>query len=908
MNIFHRFVAYVAQLLNTLAFWRRWKEERIRLEHLEERRKEEERLRARLEEERRKEEERLRARLEERRKEKGRLLECLREHFKTDFLTAYDFYRTHCTTHISFEEYNTEKINYVQSWAEEFLDPKDPKPDPEQAAAIGAVDGNVQVIARAGSGKTATLVNRALFLQQHCRVNANELLLLAFNKKAAEEMKERIGTLPHVMTFHALAYALVQPKNILIDEPDGGQSQSRALQEVVNQYLSDPDYTDQIRDLMIEHFRDDWEQHEDWKRIISEGYGPEAAAILCYRRSLTRETLDGKYVKSFGEKVIANFLFEHDIDYKYEWAFSWDGRNYHPDFTIFIRSNRGIIIEYFGMKGDPEYDAMSEDKRNYWRHTPGWELIELFPFQLAKKGIEGFCDLLKEKLEAHAISCNRLSEEEIWDKIEDRSIDRFTKAAIGFIQRCRKLALIPDKLSEKIDNYQCVSEVEAQFLSLMQPLYAAYLEHLQSLEAEAEDFDGLLQKAAELVFAGKTDFRRKSGNGDLKQIRFVMIDEYQDFSELFYRLMDAVREQNPRVRFFCVGDDWQAINGFAGSDLRFFQNFEQLFEEAHTLPVATNYRSTQSIVDVGNALMQGQGTPARAYKRVTGKVEIADLATFGMTPQEVKDHSDDKLTPAILRLVNKAISNNKAVVLLSRTNRLPWNIHYEDNETSPVVDKLEKFLELLRSRLPKDRAEKVDILTAHKSKGLQGNVVIVLDAIPKCYPLIHPDSIFTRIFGTTIERITAEERRLFYVALTRAEQDLFILTEADNVSPFLEDLECKIEMSRLVWSDYPAPVPSDAIITIRVGNQEGGVGKGTYDIKNDLRAEGYRWDRDSKVWHTTVPAVEFSLAEFQHNAKWRDDAEGIEVRFYNYSDKEIGRYHVDNDQWRRVAIESDRFP
>ena len=72
-----------------------------------------------------------------------------------------------------------------------FLELEAPKPDPEQAAAIGAVEGNVQVVARAGSGKTATLVNRAVFLQQHCGVDAEELLLLAFNKKAAEEMKKR---------------------------------------------------------------------------------------------------------------------------------------------------------------------------------------------------------------------------------------------------------------------------------------------------------------------------------------------------------------------------------------------------------------------------------------------------------------------------------------------------------------------------------------------------------------------------------------------------------------------------------------------------------------------------------------------------------------------------------------------
>ena len=473
-------------------------------------------------------------------------------------------------------------------------------------------------------------------------------------------------------------------------------------------------------------------------------------------------------MKSFGEKVIANFLFEHDIDYKYEWAFSWNGRNYRPDFTIFNGRTGGIVIEYFGLKGDPEYDAMSEEKRDYWRNRHGWELIEFFAYDLGSNGVEGFCDLLKDELEAHEIPCNRLSEEQIWNKIKPRSIDRFTTIAMGFIQRCRKLALSPDQLSEKVSNHECISGVEERFLNLATPLYAAYLQQLQSTEEGAEDFDGLLQKAAERVAAGKTDFRRKSGDGDLKHIRFVMIDEYQDFSELFYRLMDAVREQNPRARFFCVGDDWQAINGFAGSDLRFFQHFEQLFEDAHTLPVATNYRSAQSIVDVGNALMRGQGTPARAHKQTIGKVKIADIATLAMTPQEVKDHSDGMLTPAVLRLVNKAINNDKDVVLLSRKNRLPWQISYEDNGKSPAQNQLERFLELLRSYLPEDQAEKVTILTAHKSKGLQGNVVIVLDAVPQCYPLIHPDSIFTRIFGNTIERVTAEERRLFYVALTRA--------------------------------------------------------------------------------------------------------------------------------------------
>ena len=861
----------IAKILDILPFWKRWREKKI--------------LRERS----------LKARellLQRWREKKGRLLRCLQEKFEGDFLTAYKFYQTECTDHISREEFNSKKIEFVQSWANRFLDPDAPTPDAEQAAAIGAVEGNVQVIARAGSGKTATLVTRAKFLNQHCGVAPDELLLLAFNSDAAKEMKERIGTVPHVMTFHALAYALVKPGSILFDEPEA-PSQSQLLQGVVNQYLGDSDYAVHIRDLMMEHFRDDWERHEDWQRIVSEGYGPEAAEILRYRRSLTRQTLDRKYVKSFGEKVIANFLFEHDIEYKYEWRFWWDGRNYHPDFTIFTGANGGIIIEYFGLAGDPDYDAMSADKRDYWRNKPGWELLEFFASDLATNGVDVFCDLLKESLGAHAILCNRLSEEEIWNKIKPRSIDRFTTIVKGFIQRCRKLALTPAELSIKIRNHECVSGVEAPFLDIAQPLYAAYLAQLHSSEEEAVDFDGLLQQAADRVTTGETDFDRKSGAGDLKRIRFVMIDEYQDFSELFYQLMDAVRKQNPHARFFCVGDDWQAINGFAGSDLHFFRNFEQLFDDAHSLSVATNYRSAQSIVDVGNALMQEHGAPARAHEKKIGKVEIADLTTFCMTPQEVTDHSDDKLTPAVLRLVNKAMDNHKNVLLLSRKKTgLPWEAHFKTE--------LDQFLQLLRSHLPDDRADKVDILTAHKSKGLEENVVIILDAVPQCYPLIHPDSIFTRIFDDTIERITAEERRLFYVALTRAKEDLLILTETDNISPFLEDLEDKIEMSRLDWSDYPAALSpsSEAIISIRVGNQKGASKKGTYAIKDDLRAEGYRWDPQRKVWHTTAPIAGFSFTAFQDDAKWAHHADGIEVRFYDYSDTETERYHVDEGRWR----------
>ena len=835
---------------------------------------------------------------ERRAREKQTLLKKLREHLEQDFLAADNFYQTKCTNYISTKEYETEKINYVQSWAEG-LGLEYP-PDPEQAAAIGAVEGHVQVVARAGSGKTATLVNRALFLQQHCGVAPDEMLLVAFNRKAAEEMQKRLdeglqGSTPHVMTFHALAYALVRPDEaILFDEEEGEQRQSRAIQDIVDHYLCDSNYYDQIRALMMAHFR------ADWAHIVSGGYDRTPEELLRYRRLLPQESLDGKYVKSSPEKVIANFLFEHDIEYKYEWNFRWNSINYRPDFTIFTGENRGVIIEYFGLRGDPDYDAMSEEKRNYWRNNPNWELLEFFPDDLRNNGVEGFYTLLKQELEACEIPCNRLSEEEIWCRIKDRVIYRFTIVAKGFINRCRKLSLTPEQLSEKVNNHDYASDVEERFLSLVQVFYKSYLERLQA--TGEEDYDGLMQKAAECVAAGETVFRRKSGTGDLKRIRYVLIDEYQDFSELFHRLMEAVQKQNPHARFFCVGDDWQAINGFAGSDLRFFQNFEQFFEDSHELPVATNYRSAKAIVNVGNALMRGQGILARAHKTMTGKVAIADLATFEPTPQEERENLGDNSTLAVLRLVNKSINDGKNVVLLSRKKKsLPWYVNYRDQRNPSIKSGLDRFLGLLRARLPDELSEKVAISTTHGYKGLQQDVVIVLDAVPQCYPLIHPDLIFTRIFGDSIERVVNEERRLFYVALTRAVEELFILTEKDNFSPFLEDLERNIKLSKLAWSDYPPLEGKTEYITIRVGNQNGRGPEPTMKIKKLLKDKGYGWDEDRETWYSTLPAEGFSVKKFANQPMWGDLADGIEVGFYDYLDNEIALYHVDEGQWRRIS-------
>lgn len=334
------------------------------------------------------------------------------------------------------------------------------------------------------------------------------------------------------MTFHALAYAIVHPDESILYNGAEGESQvlSRVFQSVIDNHLQIQKYKEAIRELMLAHFK------EDWERIVARGHDLPKDDLLRIRRSLPHESLRGEYIKSYGEKLIADFLFEHGIAYKYEHNHWWGNINYRPDFTIFRTSKSGLIIEYFGLLGDPDYDEMSDKKRRHWKEKePDWTLIEFTPSDIKTRGDDGFKQHLKRCFEEHGLECRKLSEDEIWLKIQDRAIDRFTKTAVNFVGRCRKLSLSPEDLQNRIDAHSPLSQVEAMFLKLLVTLYAAYLDRLSA--TGEEDFDGLMQRAAALVTAGATKFERKTGYGDLTELQFISIDEFQDFSDLFFRLL-----------------------------------------------------------------------------------------------------------------------------------------------------------------------------------------------------------------------------------------------------------------------------------------------------------------------------------------------------------------------------------
>jgi DNA helicase-4 len=576
--------------------------------------------------------------------------------------------------------------------------------------------------------------------------------------------------------------------------------------------------------------------------------------FLAHRRSLPRETLAGETVKSFGERVIANALFENDVRYAYERSHRWNGVNYKPDFTVAGPGGRGIVIEYFGLEGDPDYDEMTVAKRAYWRAREGWTLLEYGPRDIAALGSDGFREALLADLEELGVQTRAKTEEEIWQEVRQRAIDNFTKTMTAFIGRCRKRDLTVEALHALVGEHTLLSRTEGLFLEIAESIYEGYLERLR--RQQLEDFDGLMWRAARSLRSGATSFARNHNreHGDLAKMRYVHVDEFQDFSAQFYELLTGIRAVAPSAQFFCVGDDWQAINGFAGADLRYFTDFDRLFRAPAVREITTNYRSAPAVVRAGNALMHGLGAPAKPHpsRDEPTPVSIARLDEFAPTPREQELHRGDDLTPAVLRLVRRFLDRGQGVVLLSRRNAVRGYVNYTAAERR-VTDGLDRFLGHVRSFLPEEDRERVSISTTHRYKGLEQDAVVILDGIEGSYPLIHPSWVFTRVFGDSFTEIEAAELRLFYVAVTRARDSLVILSEARRPSPYLADIESRERLAVIDWEELPAVSgPGDPQVEVRVY-----LSYHARDAREQVKGLRYRWNPQHRYWARSLAADGF---------------------------------------------------
>jgi DNA helicase-4 len=143
------------------------------------------------------------------------------------------------------------------------------------------------------------------------------------------------------------------------------------------------------------------------------------------------------------------------------------------------------------------------------------------------------------------------------------------------------------------------------------------------------------------------------------------------------------------------------------------------------------------------------------------------------------------------------------------------------------------------------------VRTVHQYKGLEESAVIVLDTLQRRYPLLHPTWIFRRIFGDTIEQLEAEERRLFYVAMTRAKDALVLMTDTGAQSPYLSEITRRAPLTLVSWADLPPPPSLNGPhVEVRVFG---------YHVRKQLQRQGYCFEPKGGYWYTVMPAHVFSF-------------------------------------------------
>jgi len=304
------------------------------------------------------------------------------------------------------------------------------------------------------------------------------------------------------------------------------------------------------------------------------------------------------------------------------------------------------------------------------------------------------------------------------------------------------------------------------FLSIYWPIHE---EWNRRLAAEGSvDFEDMLVRAADHLEAGGVDTPHE----------LVMVDEFQDASRARARLVRGLLKE-PGRHLLAVGDDWQAINRFAGADLSVMTEFETWFGPGPQLALTTTFRCSQTICDVASSFVMKNPRqfvkPMRSARRHPG--------------------------PAVLVVC----SESPAEAVSAFLERLATGLGEGSVEAGPdgriTVDVLGRY-RFEREVVPASAPDRIEVTfrTVHGSKGLEADYVLVPGMTTGTYGFpstIADDPVLDLAMPVPEDFAHAEERRLFYVALTRARHQVVLVTSRHRMSPFvvelLEDARVTIE-------------------------------------------------------------------------------------------------------------------
>ncbi len=635
--------------------------------------------------------------------------------------------------------------------------------DEQQINCILEDAHNHLVIAGAGTGKTTTIVGYVKYLTKMKICQPDEILMLSFTKKSAEEMENRIraetGIDMDIFTFHKLGTEIIRG----VEGKKSTVYSGNFIRDCIYDHLSDEKY----RKMFISYCMFMPTKSADEFEFESKKEYDE------YIQNTSPVTIKGEAVKSYCELEIANFLYSNGISYTYEKNYEYDladegHSGYKPDFYL---DDYGIYIEFFAVNKEgrvPDWFAAKAGKTPSETYIDGikWKRethrnfnTTLVEVSYADKQCGRMLENLKDKLQKLGVKFYPKTDAELWECIQRENnalISGVTELIGTIITHVKSNGETIGQLMEK-----SIFLRFAPILKLTEPIFNDYTEMLRS--TGQIDFNDMINRAADYVADGLCTHDYK----------YVIVDEYQDMSEARYHLLHEMRQKSD-FDLFCVGDDWQSIYRFTGSDISCILNFEKYWGKTVISKIETTYRFGKQLIDIsGRYIMKN---PAQIKKALQ-----SSTTESGFPLSFIEGYNDKLLIKFMAERVRK-LEKGATVFFIGRYSsdkRMFNDSVFEQQANDAIV-------------LPERPDLKMVFITAHKSKGLQADYVFILNnsGNVKGFPSkIQDDPIVQLLLKNSDVYPFAEERRLYYVAMTRARKKVWLLIPQNNVGLFAREFK-----------------------------------------------------------------------------------------------------------------------
>ena len=669
--------------------------------------------------------------------------------------------------------------------------------DIEQQRAVVRNDTYNQVTASAGTGKTVVLVTRIAYLIRELGVEPDRILAFTYTREASREIEERLGeefgiTDVNVQTIHAFGYGLLSDTNLHIMDGDDVQSFIRdTIRHETTQHESE--FLEHYYDFLAWHNGDYPSKHDFEDR---EAY-TEARKLTKYR------TLQGEKVSSRDEKRIADFLFRHQIEYEHEYHVEWadvsDNKGkYEVDFYL---PDAEVYIEHWGIDeaGEvaPWFDQTTAEyhEKIHWAREQFADaekpLVETHHFEYRNQSLK---PALRVRLQTHGVEFDQLSHEELVDEVfeynheEGRVITYFSR----FLSNAKTFDVRPGEIERELDREE---EGHYHFNKCGIYLYKEYQKHL--VEHDLSDFADMIYEALAKVEENPAKYQ--------KQYDHILIDEFQDIGagqrELINRLSGVADDTSTNAtRLFAVGDDWQSIYSFQGAVVDYFINFKEYFGKPTRTDLLSNYRCPKTIVEASSDVISNNTkqldktvdfdssidtTPRIHELSATNWHNYVDLtATRGadLCEQYLRDVESEPGDIMILCRYDEALPILSKIRSQLRERGIPYRSKSHDHSPSDT-DR--------HSSVDREIEEGVSVYSIHQSKGREAKHVILthISSGGAGFPYEQAGIDLLNLVRTINTDTLEEERRLFYVGLTRSAGTLDLLTWKQNPSQFIEEIE-----------------------------------------------------------------------------------------------------------------------